>query len=149
MYLYLVRHGEAEGGLDDFKRRLTPRGVEDVKKIGLELKARKIYPTRIFHSPKKRAIMTAEIIASTIGTEITVEETDGLRPSNAPEIWEERLRETRSDIMLVGHMPHMPALASLLLTGDEDEALIEFRTATVLCLRKDGEEYFEEWKISP
>ncbi|MEK7680124.1 MAG: hypothetical protein AAB356_08020, partial [Deltaproteobacteria bacterium] len=67
-----------------------------------------------------------------------IAETDGLNPLNDPKIWFERLSIAGDDMMLVGHMPHLSILASLLLSGDAEKAVIDFKTAGIVCFKKLG-----------
>jgi phosphohistidine phosphatase len=54
------------------------------------------------------------------------------------------------DVMLVGHMPHMSRLASLLLTGDPSPGPVHFRNAGIVCLVRDpGGHWGIEWVITP
>ena len=54
------------------------------------------------------------------------------------------------DIMLVGHLPHLSRLSSLILTGDKDRNVIDFKMGGVVCLKKseDGK-WSVEWMITP
>jgi phosphohistidine phosphatase len=54
------------------------------------------------------------------------------------------------NIMLVGHLPHLGKLASLLLCGDENAGLISFRMGGALCLERDGAgKWSVQWMIIP
>ena len=66
-----------------------------------------------------------------------IEAVDGLDPLADPRIWAERLDKSEHDLMLVGHLPHLKRLASLLLTGRDDQEIVRFRYAGVVCLEKD------------
>lgn len=64
----IVRHGKAVpyGYENDFKRDLRERGEDDANRIGLELKARDVFPDVIISSPAKRALKTAQIFAENL-----------------------------------------------------------------------------------
>ena len=68
----IVRHAKAVpyGYDDDFNRELTERGENDAKRIGQELRARKIMPEMIISNPARRALATARILAENAGFNI-------------------------------------------------------------------------------
>lgn len=145
MRLYLARHGEAKGRDEDPERGLTDAGDDGVEKVSVAV-ARATTgarPERILHSGKKRARQTAEILARSLGCS-DVSETDGLAPNDDPGAWLGRLSEG-GDLMLVGHLPFMDRLASLLVCEDADRGAFRFVEAAVLCL-ESGEGSFG-WKV--
>ncbi|MCK4846656.1 MAG: phosphohistidine phosphatase SixA [Deltaproteobacteria bacterium] len=136
MKLYLMRHGEAEDGNIEPTRPLTDRGRTEVERVGRYLKEEGVSPKRIVHSQKLRARETAGLISTALSIE--AEEVEDLLPLDSPEIWRERLLSETGDMMLVGHMPYMGMMVSLLTTGSLNRAPVVFSEATVICLeRKD------------
>jgi phosphohistidine phosphatase len=149
MLLYLMRHGEAVSQLENTQRPLSKRGEADVADLaGLLAQRFKLMPGHIFHSPKARAAQTASIISQALPRAPAPEETDGLTPSDDPAIWAEHLEVMEKDTMLVGHLPHLPLLASLLLLFDSGKDIIDFTPGTILCLEKSGK-WRVKWMISP
>lgn len=70
--LFLIRHGQtalnAKGkvlGLSDIE--LTDEGIDEVKRLTLHLKEQRVYPQKIYVSPLKRAIQTAEMLQTHLG----------------------------------------------------------------------------------
>jgi phosphohistidine phosphatase len=114
MLLYLVQHGEAKREAEDPSRPLSKKGVKDVQKVAHFLAASNVKVARIHHSGKKRALETAEIIAISINPGEEVNEVGGLKPLDDPRIWYDRILKTEEDTMLVGHLPYMSRLASML-----------------------------------
>ena len=53
--------------MEDPERSLTPRGEEETRKISKAAKRQGVCPKKIYHSGKKRAEQTAEIIAEQAG----------------------------------------------------------------------------------
>lgn len=139
MKLYIMRHGEAEDGMIDPKRPLTERGRTEVERVAQHLKNEGARPRRILHSQKLRANQTANLVGTTLS--IDAEAAEDLLPLDSPEIWHERLLEEEEDIMLVGHMPYMGMMASLLTTGNKNQAPVVFSEATVLCLEKKDDSF--------
>jgi broad specificity phosphatase PhoE len=74
--LYWMRHGEAVTNLlDTFSGRsneavLTPRGIEQSKKLGYFLAKLGIFPSSVYVSPAIRAIQTAEYCLAEMGLNI-------------------------------------------------------------------------------
>ena len=62
MKLYLIRHGKALDGNEDSSRPLSGEGIEETRKMSQFLGFSCGHVCRIFHSGKRRARETAEII---------------------------------------------------------------------------------------
>ncbi|MDR7522496.1 MAG: phosphohistidine phosphatase SixA [Armatimonadota bacterium] len=150
MRLYLVQHAEAKREDEDPARPLTEKGWQDARKVAQHAVGRAgVRPGRILHSGKLRAQQTAEVwAAATGGMEIAAAE--GLDPTAAPAVWAERLARESGDLMLVGHLPHLGRLASLLLCGDADSQVVRFETGGIVCLERgpDGR-WSLRWAITP
>ncbi len=146
--VYLVQHGKAYDEKVDPERRLTPEGVEETERIGRLLHDLGIKIPEIVHSGKTRARQTAEILAKYVGAP-TVRESDGLNPNDDPSIWAKRLSGIDHDVMLVGHLPHLARLTSLLIVGNPDVKLVEFRYSGVLRLLKVDDKWVISWFITP
>ncbi|MEM2896885.1 MAG: phosphohistidine phosphatase SixA [Candidatus Bathyarchaeia archaeon] len=138
MKLYLVQHGEAKPEEEDPLRSLSEKGIEDVRKMANYASKRlSIKVERIFHSGKLRAKQTAEELAKGVDVGRGIEESKELEPLADPKFWVEKLAKIDKDTMLVGHMPHLNKLSSLLLSGDETKKIIQFKTAGIVCLERD------------
>jgi broad specificity phosphatase PhoE len=68
MELYLIQHGEAKSKQEDPERPLTAKGAENIKKTASFFKQLPKRLDLIWHSGKKRAEQTAEILDETLGT---------------------------------------------------------------------------------
>lgn len=148
MLLYLVQHGKAKSKEEDPDRPLTEEGRREVDSVMLlMMRYGAITASRVVHSGKLRAAETAQLIAAKLDAE--VEESDGLKPMDDPEIWAERLNDQTGDTMLVGHMPHLSRLASHLLCGDPDAGLVDFANGGVVCLREEDDHWALRWSIPP
>ncbi|MCX6354986.1 MAG: phosphohistidine phosphatase SixA [Candidatus Aureabacteria bacterium] len=142
MKLYLVQHGLAVPAEKDPERSLSEEGKADVRRMAAHLKAKKIKADFIWHSGKRRAVQTAEIMGSYI-THLTVEERDDVNPADPVAPFPDRIQELNRDLMLIGHLPFLQRLASLLLAGSDSLELISFTYSGVMCL-----EYTEKWEIA-
>jgi len=138
MRIYLVQHGEAKRKEEDPARPLTEDGRSEVERVGRFLARIGVRVDRILHSGKLRAAQTAELMAKYVKSMEKIEAVDCLDPFADPRIWAERLDKSEHDLMLVGHLPHLKRLASLLLTGRDDLEIVRFRYAGVVCLERDG-----------
>ncbi|MFP4624182.1 MAG: phosphohistidine phosphatase SixA [Gemmatimonadota bacterium] len=149
MLLYLVQHGKAKSKDEAPDRTLTDEGRREVEAVMLlMMRFGAITAARVVHSGKLRAAETAQMIAGKLDTE--VEEVDGLAPNDDPGIWESRLATADRDLLLVGHMPHLSRLASLLLAGDPEARLVEFVNGGIVCLHRDEEKHWAlRWSIPP
>jgi phosphohistidine phosphatase len=147
MNLYLVRHGKAEQGGEDAKRRLTDKGRESVSRVARRLAKAGVQVDRIEHSGLTRAVETAQILAEQVGG--TLVESHGLLSSDDVEAVASRLPEMDVEtLMLVGHNPFMERLATLLLVGNASADLVHFGTSQVALLSGDGRHWTLEWSLS-
>ena len=53
------------------------------------------------------------------------------------------------DLMLVGHLPFLSCLASLLLVGDPERSVIRFRNSGIVCLVREQGNWFLGWTVIP
>ena len=84
------------------------------------------------------------------GNEYVLQQTIGFQRVIQRAVNHARLAETTEDIMLVGHLPHLSKLSSLLLTGNEDLEIIEFIMAGIVCLERDKSgRWTVRWMITP
>ncbi|MCK4911424.1 MAG: phosphohistidine phosphatase SixA [Thermodesulfovibrionales bacterium] len=145
MYLYLVQHGKAMDKEENPERPLSPEGRADVEKMASFLSG--IEVARIIESGKLRATETAGIIGNALGKD--VQQGEDLSPLDNPGEWVGTLNKTSDNTMLVGHLPHLGKLASLLLAGAPEMELVEFSTAGVLCLKRDDDAWTVQWMAIP
>jgi phosphohistidine phosphatase len=152
MFLYLIQHGEARKEEEDPSRPLSDKGAQDAEKTAAYLSRLGVVVKDILHSGKLRAKQTAEIMARSLAPVSfrNLSETDGLAPLDDPGIWDDRLKYMAYDIMLVGHLPHLGRLSSLLLCGDREKAVISFKMGCVVCMERDGEGIWSvRWMVTP
>jgi len=143
--IYLVQHGKAFDERVDPERSLTPEGVEESRRMATYLAKVGVKVSVVYHSGKKRAKQTAEIFAEALGAR--AEEKDGLNPNDDPAIWAERL-STLDDVMIVGHLPHLSRLASLLVVGNPEVPVVEFRYSGVVALTRTPK-WVIKWLLTP
>lgn len=150
MKLCLVQHGEAKAEAEDPQRPLTEKGKVEVEKVAGVAKKLGVKPSHIFHSGKLRAEQTAKIIASVLEISRKPEAVSGLNPNDDVQPWAMKISERKEDLMLVGHLPFMGRLASLLLSGSEDAGIVQFRYGAIVCLEREMEGTWRlQWILTP
>ena len=151
MKLYLVQHAKARPTEEDPDRSLSDQGKGEIKKVARFVRENaRIQLGMIFHSGKLRARQTAEALAEQLDPTAGIELAEDLKPLSDPSVWAARLAELNEDIMLVGHLPHMSKLASLLLAEDQEKQTVRFQMGGVVCLgRNDDGVWSLEWMVIP
>jgi len=148
MKLYLVQHGEAKPESEDPQRPLTPRGSEEVQNVARIAKKLNLQPSVIHHSGKLRAMQTAQILGDSLEKPTSVAE--GLNPNDEVGGWLDRISREKEDVMIVGHLPFLEKLASLLMTGNENVRPVLFRYGAVVCLdKKEAGRWAVRWVLTP
>lgn len=136
MELYLVRHAIAEEALPgqpDDTRPLSAEGVKRFREVVKGLKRLGIRFDRLYHSPKLRAVQTANLLGDVLKGESEVTPYLAEPPST------KLLKTLQGErVALVGHEPWTGQLCALLLLGDPDSAgAFEFKKGGVARLGGD------------
>lgn len=139
MRVYLVQHAEALPESVDPARRLSDKGREEVSRVAAFLAASGVQVARIRYSGKARARETAEILAAALGAAMPGEAMPGLAPNDPVEPVRAEVVRWEEDTMLVGHLPFMARLASLLTAGRDDPPFFAFQPGSVVCLEREEE----------
>jgi phosphohistidine phosphatase len=149
MKLYLVQHGEALDKKRDPQRPLSVSGHEDVANIAAFLTGR-VEISRVVHSGKIRARETAEVLGKFLAQGVEINELAGLNPLDSVTAFAEQIIESKLDTLVVGHLPFMAELVSILISGSEEKDLVAFLPGTLVCLACDENgEWQIEWMIRP
>jgi phosphohistidine phosphatase len=150
MKLYLAQHGNAVAKEEDPARPLSEQGERDVRSMASRLGDAGIQVTRVWHSGKLRAVQTAEILAKETLSGRKAECIKGLGPNDPvaefatdADVWDE-------DTLVVGHLPFMSRLLSLLLVDDAGHELVRFSPGSVVCLERDAtDRWVLAWMLRP
>ena len=145
MKVYLVRHGEAVEAHMDPSRPLDSEGIRNAEKVARFLKQAEIKVEKIWHSKKKRAQQTAEIIKSKINSSASLIEKDCLSPNDSPQTIFNEVIQLKEDVMIVGHLPFLDRLTSLFVIQDESNCLVVFNPATTVILEGQS---FQPFRIT-
>jgi phosphohistidine phosphatase len=73
-------------------------------------------------------------------------ETKGINPMDDPEKCAGIIKKERQDIMIVGHLPNLSKVVSLMVIGDTERQIAAFSFSCVICIEKqpDG-----SWTMAP
>ena len=150
MKVYLVRHGQAVSSQIDPEKPLSEQGLADVRKVASFIKHLEISVEHIWHSGKLRAAQTAEVIAESVSVERDCSAHEGLGPNDNVTIIADELKTYDTDLMIVGHLPFLAYLASLLAAGRQTADVVSFDAGSIACLnRSDPGRWQIEWMITP
>jgi phosphohistidine phosphatase len=150
MRLYLMQHGKAHSGTTDAEKRLTEEGRAEVERMAAFLsRTAPAKRGKVLHSGKTRARETAEILAAA-DPNLDVAESPDLAPLDDPAIWAARAQEVGETVALVGHLPHLSRLTSLLLTGEAEPTVVRFTNGGMVCLERSVEgDWTLRWSVVP
>lgn len=152
MDVYLMQHGEAMAEADDPARPLTDAGQAAVARVASRAQAAGVRIDRCAHSGKLRAQQTAELLAAAVAGG-RVESRAGLAPNDPVSPTVEWLGEQPGDesIAIVGHLPFLDRLASLLVADDQDAQVISFQMAGLAKIvpKLDRGGFAVAWVLTP
>lgn len=116
MRVFLLRHADAVPGEPDATRDLSPKGQRQVADLakGAGRVPLATVPA-IEHSPLVRAVRTAQMLRMIAGSPLPLKVLAGLEPAADPLKTAGQLAKTRRDRLVVGHNPHLAAVAEALL----------------------------------
>ena len=149
MKLYLVQHGDALAKDIDPDRPLSNVGHAEVGQLA-ELLAGHMNISRVLHSGKTRARQTAEIFTAIIAGEFPVEEISGIGPMDSVEDFVNLVKKWNEDILVVGHLPFMDKLVSLLVSGSADKGVVSYTPGSIVFLESvDDGQFLVQWMVRP
>ena len=149
MKLYLVQHGDALPKDIDPDRPLSNVGHAEVGLLA-ELLAGHMNISRVLHSGKSRARQTADIFTAIIAGEFPVEEISGIGPMDSVEDFVNQVMKWNEDILVVGHLPFLDKLVSLLVSGSTDKGVVSFMPGSIVFLESAGDGHFQvQWMVRP
>ena len=150
MHLYLIRHAHAVDGDDDAARPLSAKGRKQSRKLGRFLHQAKAFDAvEIWHSPLRRARETSALLAKHLKTKAKLTAVSGLLPDDPGDSIIEKLLAARRTVAVVGHEPHLSALASLLVAGKAAPPHFVFKKCAALRLDRVEDGWAVRWHVSP
>ncbi|PHQ79708.1 MAG: phosphohistidine phosphatase SixA, partial [Coxiella sp. (in: Bacteria)] len=115
MKIYCVRHGQAEQPEVDPERPLTEKGQGDVESVARFMGEAGLHIDHMLHSPKLRAVQTADVFAKYLNAGQVNECASLLDEENDVDPLISMVPAWEGDTMLVGHLPFMYKLVSALV----------------------------------
>ena len=153
MDLYLMQHGQATSKEEDPERPLTDAGRTAVQRVAERARAADVRISGCMHSGKLRAAQTAQLLINEIGGDGSAEARSGLAPNDPVEPVARWLsaEAAHESLALVGHMPFLGRLASLLIAGDEHAQVVGFHMGDLVKLepKVDREGFRVAWALPP
>jgi phosphohistidine phosphatase len=145
MKTYLIQHGKCLSKAEDPERPLSAQGIAEIEQMTDFLNGIGVSVDRLYHSGKLRAAQTAEIILSKETGPAKIEQRKGLAPLDDVVDVANEIRAMRDRIMVVGHLPHLSRLVSILITGKASQEIVCFQHGAILCLVcNEGD---NQWRI--
>jgi phosphohistidine phosphatase len=147
--IFLMRHADAVSDEVNPARPLSQKGREQVARVCAALRGNPGFkPKEIMHSSLVRSRETAELLASGLKLAAPLVPADGIEPDDDPGRFAAVLESIGTDVVVVGHEPHLGALASLMVHGPERSGVFyPFPKAGVLALSRDGRRWRSEWLV--
>ncbi len=149
MRVYLVQHGVNRPENEDPQKGLTDQAMQDAEKVGAFIAQMDNKYEAIFHSDKKRARQTAQILGKHLKHSLGVHETDCIGPTDDIDVWANRILCSDGDPVLVGHLPFLDKLASRLVAGDENRQIVDFKNGSIVCLEENQNSFSVKWAVTP
>lgn len=148
MSICLVQHGLTLPKTEDPERGLSDRGRGETLKIAEVAAGYGVKISQIFHSGKKRAEETAQIMAETLNPALGVGVLADIAAMDDVTTLGDRL-DPDSGHMVVGHLPYMEKLVAYLTTGREEPKVLKFQNSGIVCLDRDESGWFIRWTLNP
>ena len=143
MDLYLVQHGVALSRDEDPSRPLSEVGRFEVEAVARRAAELRLQLGEIRHSGKLRAQQTAEILVKHVAFGSPTSVLRGLDPGDDPLALVPSLEASEAPLTLVGHLPHLSRLASLLLCEEPEREVIAFRNGAIVQLVRSD----DRWRV--
>lgn len=149
MDLYFAQHGDATSKEEDPDRPLTSSGREETRRVARAAAEAGVRVDAVWHSGKTRARETAEIFAESLAHDGAVRRKEWLGPLDDPRKAVEAAEENGESVLLVGHLPYMSRLPSLLLAGNPEAEVVDVRCSGIGALRRSDEGWSLRWYLRP
>lgn len=148
MTLYLIRHAHAVGADEDPLRPLSSRGRSQTVQLARFLQAgRQLHPSEFWHSPLARSRETAALLARSLRFAGPLVETSGLEPEDDPRATASLVSGAPDGLVIVGHEPHLSALATLLLQARGHVPVVSLQKGACLALDRKDDDWCIRWLI--
>ena len=147
--LYLVQHGEATTESVDPRRPLSASGRATVERVAAWAARVGLKVDQIRHSGKLRAQETATIFAGKLGPHEGIMVQQGLAPNDDVQPVAEAMAGWPGSVMLVGHLPFLTRLSSMLLASDPQQQLVRFCYGGLVGLVQEDQKWIIACVVPP
>jgi phosphohistidine phosphatase len=150
MKLYLMRHGDYLTQDIRHENPLSEQGQDDIKRMADFLKPLNIHVTHVFHSEKRRAQQTADLISKGLVCADGIKLMPGLNPLDDISSLIDHINAWGQDALIVGHLPFMGRLLGKLVVRDENKEVVMFHPGTLVCLEEiETGRWTISWVLNP
>ena len=156
MAIYLMQHAQAVREEVDLQRPLSDEGRAAIGRVAARVARLGLPIEQVYHSGKLRARQTAEALAGALSRQPQVLARHDLNPKDSPAplarwLRDEAQKTGAGELVVVGHLPVLDKLASLLVTGDENAGVIAFQYAGLVALspKEGGKLFAVKWILTP
>ena len=150
MTLLLIRHGHAVTAGENPLRPLSDLGRAQAAEMAAFFRmSGQFLPAAIWHSPLARARESASLFATSLNFTGPVLEVRGLRPEDDPRVTAGRLAGIGEGLVIVGHEPHLSALATLLVCGPAKAPVVILEKGACLGLEQAEGGWRIGWLVGP
>ena len=154
MILYLMRHADAGVPRDnpklDSKRALVKEGKEQCMLMARMLGALRVQIDVVVSSPLKRAMQTAQFVATELGYETKVEVSTALGLDADFSAFQKLIEKyaDREGVLLVGHNPNLFKFLGRIITGN-GAAGVRMRKGSVARIDMSKHPPLLQWLVDP
>jgi phosphohistidine phosphatase len=154
MILYLMRHANAglrrPNPLLDAKRALVKDGKDQCILMARALSALKVQIDAVVSSPLKRALQTAQFVATELGHEARIEISRALAPDGEYPAFQALMDKYAGaeGLLAVGHNPNLVQFMGRLVTGNGGASL-RLRKGAIARIDLDRHPAQLQWLIDP
>jgi phosphohistidine phosphatase len=131
----------------DPARPLSETGRAELQTVAKYLAAQ-AQAADIVHSGKTRAEQSAQILHTALPN-ASVQMRPGLNPNDDVHALADDLQHETQDLVVVGHLPYVSRLTSLLICGDADRSVFMFDTGSCVALQRHGDTWCVRWMLDP
>jgi len=149
MLFYIVQHAKSSSKEIDPERGITDEGKKETERSGKFLAGLSPDIKDIWSSDKKRAIETSYIFSEQLGLNEMVKEREGLHPNDPVLPLKKELENSDCNIMVVGHLPYLSNLLSIVINDKIDTSVLRFRNSGITCLEYKDRKWTILWSVTP
>jgi phosphohistidine phosphatase len=150
MKVYLMRHGEAAAKAGEAEPALTLNGERQADESARVLLRHGAKVEVVYHSGKRRARETAQLVAAKIDPPRGSVSREGLCPDDSPFELAGAIEDLPEPTLFVAHLPLLDQVAGLLVEGNGGASVVGFAPGEVACLERVAPgEWRLDWKHRP